>query len=234
MLAGCSNRLQRGKVPKELPLIRHTLARGLRAPGPPRAALPGLAERKASGIPAAVVAGDHSAAGAWSRWHAPSAPAPLAASLPRQSGAGFLPPHHLGGAHKHGAPYSSHRAPFRYSRRRGLRPRCGGQYRLSFSGCRVGPCRSGDEGFRRMSPAQSEEWGSRGGVHEARNNELHVCAGRQVGEAAGSCPLFRRRSRSPSRQRSLFSDHGWVVEGSLGKTCMKGWTSTRSKTPFTV
>ncbi len=60
MLAGCSNRLQRGKVPKELPLIRHTLARGLRAPGPPRAALPGLAERKASGIPMAVVAGGHS------------------------------------------------------------------------------------------------------------------------------------------------------------------------------
>ena len=99
---------------------------------------------------------DHSAVGLWSRWHAPSAPAPLAASLPRQSGAGFLPPHHLGGAHKRGAPYSSHRAPFRYSRRRGLRPRCGGQYRRSFSGCRVGPCRSGDMGFRRMSPAQSE------------------------------------------------------------------------------
>jgi len=54
----------------------------------------------------------------------PSAPAPLAASLPRQSGA----------------------EAFRYSRRRGLRPRGGGQYRLSFSGCRVGPCRSGDVG----------------------------------------------------------------------------------------
>ncbi len=96
-----------------------------------------------SGIPVPVVARDHSGVDLWSRWHAPSAPAPLAASLPRQSGAGFLPPHHLGGAHKRGAPYSSHRAPFRYSRRRGLRPRCGGQYRLSFSGCREGPCRSG-------------------------------------------------------------------------------------------
>ncbi len=162
-----------------LTLIRNTLARGLRAPTPPRAALPGLVERKPSGIPVAVLAGGHSAVGVWSRWYAPSAPAPLAASLPRQSGA----------------------ETFRYSCRRGLRPRCGGQYRLSFSGCRVGPCRSGDVGFRRMSPAQSEEWGSCGGAHEARNNELHVCARRRVGEAAGSCPLFRRRSRSPSRQR---------------------------------
>ncbi len=43
--------------------------------------------------------------------------------------------------------------------------------------------------------------GGHGGAHEARNNELHVCARRRVGEAAGSCPLFRRWSRSPSRQR---------------------------------
>ena len=41
----------------------------------------------------------------------PSASAPLAAPLPRQSGVGFLPPHHLDGARKRGAPYSSHRAP---------------------------------------------------------------------------------------------------------------------------
>ena len=156
----------------DLAPIRNEPVRGVRASGPPRAALPGLAERKASGIPVAVVEGDHSAVGVWSRWHAPSAPAPLAASLPRQSGA----------------------EGFRYSRRRGLRPRGGGQYRLSFSGCRVGPCRSGDEGFRRMSPAQSESWGSCGGAHEARKNELHVCVRRRVREAAGSCPLIRRRS----------------------------------------
>ncbi len=48
----------------------------------------------------------------------------------------------------------------------------------------------------------------RGGAHEARKNELHVCARRRAGEAAGSCPLLRPRSRSPSRQRSLFSDQG--------------------------
>jgi len=35
----------------------------------------------------------------------PSASVPLAAPLPRQSGVGFLPPHHLGGARKRGAGY---------------------------------------------------------------------------------------------------------------------------------
>jgi len=52
----------------------------------------------------------------------PSASAPFAAPHPRQSGV----------------------ETFWYSRRRGLRPRCGGQYQLSFSGCRVGPRRSGE------------------------------------------------------------------------------------------
>ncbi len=68
----------------------------------------------------------------------PFASEPPAAPLPRHSEAGFLPPHHLGGAHKRGAPYSSHRAPFWYSRRRGLRPRCVGQYQLSFFRWRAG------------------------------------------------------------------------------------------------
>ncbi len=43
-----------------LTLIRNSLAGGIRAPAPPRAALPGLAERNPSGIPVPVVARDHS------------------------------------------------------------------------------------------------------------------------------------------------------------------------------
>jgi len=213
MLAGCSNRLQQGKVPKELPLIRNTLARGLRASGPPRAALPGPAERKASGIPVAVLAGDHSAVGVWSRWHAPSAPAPLAASLPRQSGA----------------------EGFRYSRRRGLRPRGGGQYRLSFSGCRVGvpaaPATRASGACHLLS--QSHGGAAVGRTKRGRTSFTCVCAAESV-RRPGLARSSGDGRRSPSRQRSLFSDHSWAVEGSLGKTCMKGWTSTRSKTPFTV
>src|SRR5439155_24698654 len=58
----------------------------------------------------------------------PFASSPLAAPLPRHFGV----------------------EAFRYSRRRGLRPRCGGQYRLSFSECRAGPRRSGES---RSGPA---------------------------------------------------------------------------------
>ncbi len=59
--------------------------------------------------------------------------APLAASPPRRSEA----------------------EAFRYSRRRGLRPRCVGQYRLSIFGRRVGPSRSGEV----RSCSCHAEWG---------------------------------------------------------------------------
>src|SRR5213593_3089302 len=77
---------------------------------------------KSSRSPAAPVnAGQITSFRSSSRWRSAgmrfSASAPPAAPLPRQSGV----------------------ESFWYSRRRGLRPRCGGQYQLSFSGCRVGP-----------------------------------------------------------------------------------------------
>ncbi len=113
------------------------------------------------------------------------APAPLAAPLPRQSGVGFLPPHHLGGAHRRGAGYP---------------------LLLWCNGWIVAPCAL--PVFPSPWSATTVRWSVPvfplrlpGGVRDTRNNECHVCARRRVGEAAGS---FRRSGNVRSRPHATY------------------------------